>query len=225
MTPNTKITTTTPITISSEQLISSLNWRYATKQFDKKKLSKEQEKTLFGAISLTPTSYGIEPYEVFVVENPKVREQLRKVSWNQAQVTDASHLLVFAGKTTITEKDIDEFFARTAKTRGIDVATLDGYKKMILGDLVQGPRSKIIGEWAKRQAYIALGNAMTSAALLGLDSCPMEGLDPVEYDKILDLPKKGYNTVVVLAVGFRSSEDKYAQLKKVRKSDKLFVRV
>ncbi len=208
----------------SKELITALEWRYATKQFDTKKISADQEKTLLRAISLSASSFGIEPYEVLVVSNPKVREELRKVSWNQSQITDASHLLVFAARTIITEKDIDEFVARIAKTRGVSVESLESYKQMMGGLPKLSPEKALA--WTSKQAYIALGNGLTTAALIGLDACPMEGFDAAAYDKILGLTAKGYATAVVMTVGFRSSEDKYAHLKKVRKSEKeLFVHV
>lgn len=209
----------------SKELITALEWRYATKQFDAtKKISANQENVLLKAISLSASSFGIEPYEVLVISDTKVREELRKVSWNQSQITDASHLLVFAAKTTITEEDIEEFLTRIAKTRGVTVESLESYKQMMMGLIKLPPEHA--QAWATKQAYIALGNALTSAALIGLDACPMEGLDAAAYDKILGLTAKGYATAVVLTVGFRSSEDKYASLKKVRKPEKeLFVHV
>jgi len=198
-------------------IINSLEKRYATKKFDvSKKLSSKQLNDLKKIISLTPTSYGIEPYRVLLVTEDKIRSELKKVSWNQNQVTDCSIFIVFAFKTTINESDIEEFIERMSNTRNISKDEFKVYKDMMIGDLVKGPRSKFIKEWAKNQAYIALGNTMTSLASMNIDSCPMEGFDPESYNKILNLEKEGLYPAVALAVGFRDETDTYATYKKVR---------
>ena len=203
--------------ISDNSLLSALNWRYATKVFDaSKKLNAEQWSTLEQALTLTPSSYGLQPWRFINVADAKLREQLKAASWNQAQVTDASHFVVFAARTKMTASDIEHYVQMTAQVRGIPASALDQYKQMMLGDVVNGPRSSMAMEWAARQCYIALGNLMTSAALLGIDTCPMEGFDPASYDKVLGLPALGFNAVVACAVGFRSAHDKYADMKKVR---------
>jgi nitroreductase len=204
-------------TISSASLLEQLNWRYATKQFDPaKKIPADLWATLEKTLVLSPSSYGLQPYRFIIVEDPAVRAALKPHSWGQSQVTDASHYVVFARKLTITEQDIAAFLQLTAASRKIPVSALDGYRDMMVGDLVKGPRSKWVAEWAARQAYIALGNLLTSAALLGVDACPMEGLDPVQYDKILGLSAQGLSTVCTAALGYRATSDKYAGLAKVR---------
>ncbi|MDO9183592.1 MAG: NAD(P)H-dependent oxidoreductase [Bacteriovorax sp.] len=213
--------------LSPEKLIESLEWRYATKAFDpSKKIDKKTWKALEHALVLTPSSYGLQPWKFFVVENQEVKEKLKAVSWNQSQVTDCSHHVVFAIKEKLDEAHITHFIEQTAKVRDMDAAALEGYKKMMIGDLVTGPRSKVVSEWAARQTYIALGNFMTSAALVGVDTCPLEGIDPVKYDEILGLTGTGWKVVVACPAGYRSAEDKYAGSKKVRfDSSELIVHV
>lgn len=204
-------------TIDTDELIQALNWRYATKQFDPaKKIPAETWEALEQALILSPSSYGLQPWKFFVVTDPTIRAALREHSWNQSQVTDCSHHVVFAIRKTIDAAFVDKFIARTAEVRGVTADSLDFYRKMIVSDVVEGPRSKIAAEWATRQAYIALGNFMTSAAVVGIDTCPMEGLDPAKYDEILDLPAKGFHAVVACAAGYRADTDKYAVLPKVR---------
>lgn len=216
---------TTPI--SNDTLLQQLRWRYATKAFDPaKKISDADWATIEQALILTPTSYGFQPYRFVVVSDPAVREKLVAHSWGQRQVVDASHFVAFAAKTSVNEADIDYYLAHVAKVREIPVENLAGFKKALLGDIVHGPRGQQQFEWATRQCYIALGNLMTSAALLGIDVCPMEGINPAKYDEALGLSEKGYNTVVAAAVGYRSPACKYAAVPKVRyPAEELFIRV
>ncbi|MBL9140073.1 MAG: NAD(P)H-dependent oxidoreductase [Verrucomicrobiales bacterium] len=204
-------------TLSPSQLLEALQWRYATKVFDpQKKIPAATWEALSQSLVLSPSSYGLQPYRILVVGNATTRQQLLPHSWGQRQVVDASHLLVFAARTSMTEAEIDAFVNRIAEVRGIAISALADYRGMMIGDVVQGPRSAVAGEWAARQAYIALGNLLTSAALLGVDACPMEGLIPQEYDKVLGLSGTGYVTVVAATLGYRMAADKYASLPKVR---------
>jgi len=203
--------------MTNEKLIESLNWRYAVKKFDaNKKIDEKTWSALEDSLVLTPSSYGLQPWKFLIVTNPEKKQQLTAVSWNQKQVEDCSHLVVFVVKEKMDEEHVQKFIEQTAKVRGIDAQSLEGYKKMMVGDVVNGPRGKNSFEWASRQAYIALGNFMTSAAVLGVDTCPMEGIDPAKYDEILGLVGSGWKTVVACPAGYRSPEDKYEQLKKVR---------
>jgi nitroreductase len=170
------------------------------------------EKTLV----LTPTSYGLQPYHFLIVQDAAKRAALLPNSWGQKQVVDCSHFVVFTARTEMKEADVDRFIQRSAKVRGISADSLAAYRGMMLGDVVNGPRGKIAHEWAARQCYIALGNLMTAAAVLGVDACPMEGINPPEYDKILGLVGTGYKTVVACALGYRAADDKYASLAKIR---------
>ena len=203
--------------VSADTLLAQLTWRYATKAFDpNRKIPAADWAALEKALILTPTSYGFQPYRFVIVTDQSVKDRLVPHSWNQKQPAQCSHFVVFAAKASVSEADVDHYLAYTAEVRGIPVQSLDFFRKMLVGDLVQGPRSKMQHEWATRQAYIALGNFMTSAALLGIDTCPMEGIDPVQYDTILDLPARGYHAVVACAAGYRAADDKYANLPKVR---------
>ena len=207
----------TTLTEPRTNLLSALNWRYATKVFDPSRtIPVDTWVQLEEALLLTPTSYGVQPYKFIVVTDPVLKAKLRPASWGQSQITDASHLVVFLAKNDVTEMDLDEYVNRIAEIRGVTPESLEGYKGFMLGDLVNGPRHAFIGEWAARQAYIALGNFMTSAALLDVDTCPLEGLVPAQYDQILGLEGSGYRTVCACAAGYRSETDKYATMPKVR---------
>ena len=197
-------------------IIDALNWRYATKQYDaSKKLSDAQLSTVLEAIRLAPGSFGIRFFKVFLVNDPAVRAKLRAAAWGQSPFTDASSVLVFAARTDIGPAAVDEFIALTAKTRGITIESLKSYDDMIKGSVAsRSPEQNT--QWAARQAYIALGVALSAAAVEGIDSTPMEGFDPKQFDEILSLAKLDLTSVVCLALGTRSTEDAYAKLKKVR---------
>ena len=203
--------------LAHQQLLAALNWRYATKIFDAtKKIPATSWQALEQALVLTPTSYGLQPYRFLIVQHAARRAELLAHSWGQKQVVDASHFVVLTARTEMTEADVDKLIKRTTELRGLPADALNAYRGMMIGDIVNGPRGRKAHEWAARQAYIALGNLMTCAALLGVDACPMEGLVPAEYDRILKLNGSGYATVVACALGYRSAGDKYAGLAKVR---------
>ena len=202
---------------TTRQLLDALQWRYATKVFDAtKKIPVGIWQTLEQALVLTPTSYGLQPYRFLVIRDPAKRAELLPHSWNQKQVVDASHFVVFTARTRMTGADVDKLIQRTSDIRKVPAGSLDFYRDLMLGDIVNGPRGKTAHEWAARQAYIALGNLMTCAAVLGVDACPMEGLSPAEYDRILGLQGGDYATVAACALGYRAASDKYAGLAKVR---------
>lgn len=208
--------------ITTDQLLAAQTWRYATKQFDASKtIPSAVWQALEESLILSPSSYGLQPWQFFVVTNTDLRAKLRPHSWNQSQITDASHLVVFAIPEKVDVPYMEKYLARIAEVRGVTLESLDFYRDMMMADVIAGPRQAWVREWAARQVYIALGNFMTSAALVGVDTCPLEGIDPREYDAILDLPAKGFNTIVACAAGYRSADDKYATLPKVRfeKSD------
>jgi len=202
---------------TAQHWLDQLHWRYATKAYDTaKKITNEQWKTILESVRLAPSSYGLQPYKVVIVEDPELRKELRAAAWNQAQVTDANHFVVFAAKQTITEKDVDDFIKLTAETRGMPADALKQYRDIIVSDLVQGKRAQMIPEWTARQCYIALGFLLAAAAVQKVDASPMEGFDPFEFTKILELDKIGYKAVVIAAVGHRRADDWLAPLKKVR---------
>ena len=203
--------------ISADTLLQQLNWRYATKVFDpSKKIAAAEWAKLEQALILSPSSYGLQPYKFLIITDPAVKEKLVPASWNQRQPADCSHYVVFAVRTANTEADVDEYMARIAEVRGGTADALGGFKKMLVADVVDGDRGKAAAEWAARQAYIALGNFMTAAALLGIDTCPMEGFVPAQYDELLGLREKGLTAAVACAAGHRAADDKYGALPKVR---------
>lgn len=204
-------------TLPPSQLVESLNWRYAVKAFDAaQKIPADVWSALVTSLTLSPSSYGLQPYRFIVVNDPAVRAQLVPHSWGQRQIVDASHLVIFAARTTMAEADVDRLISRVSQVRGVPAEALKGYRDLMVGDLVTGPRAGVAGHWAARQAYLALGDLLTSAALLGVDACPIEGFVPAEYDKLIKLEGSGYTAVVVAALGYRSADDKYAHLPKVR---------
>ncbi len=203
--------------ITSTSLINQQTWRYAVKKFDAtKKIPNDTWKALEESLQLTPSSYGLQPWKFLVITSNDLKKSLTPFTWKQTQVEDCSHYVVFAVTKKMTEAHVTKFIEKTAQVRGTDTTGLEGYKKMMIGDVVNGPRGQVSFEWAARQAYIALGNFMTSAALLGIDTCPIEGFMPEKYDEVLKLPEQNFGSVVCCAAGYRSPEDKYAEAKKVR---------
>jgi nitroreductase len=204
-------------TIAPDQLLAQLNWRYATKQFDSaRKIPAAEWAALEEAIRLAPSSYGVQPWAFIVVNDPEVRKQLREASWGQPQITDASHMVVFAAKKDITEADVDHYMQRIADVRGASVSDLAGFRGMVAGGVLEGKDTAARAVWTSQQAYIPIGVLLTGAALMGLDACPMGGINPAEYNRILGLDAKGLTALAVVTVGYRSAEDKYAALPKVR---------
>jgi len=211
---------------NSRSLLTALEWRYATKVFDTtKKIPADVWAVLEKALVLTPTSYGLQPYQFLIVQDAEKRAALLPNSWGQKQAVDCSHFVVFVARTEMTVADVEKLILHTSKIRSLPAGSLNFYRDMILGDIVNGPRGKAAHEWAARQCYIALGSLMTCAAMLGVDACPMEGINPAEYDRILNLRGSGYKTVVALALGYRAEADKYAKLAKVRYDRTELVRV
>ena len=202
--------------LSPEAVVHALRRRYAVKRFDpSQKIPAATWSALEEAMVLAPSSYGLQPWAFVVVEDPAVRERLVAASWNQRQVKDASHFVAFAIKKDLTSEDVDRWMARIVEVRGVAPESLAGYRKGILAFLGQAPAERI-ADWSARQLYLALGQFMTSAAVLHVDTCPMEGIEPAKYDEILGLSAKGLATVVACGAGYRSPEDKYATAKKVR---------
>lgn len=197
-------------------LLDSLNFRYATKAFDPaREIPDEQWKALEQALLLSPSSFGLQPWKFLVINDKDLRAALRKASWNQSQITDASRLVVFTTRTDLTELDIDRFIKRMAHVQGADPSDLAGYRGVIANFAAAMPQDARLN-WNSRQVYIALGQFMTAAAAIGIDTCPIEGFDPTSYNEILGLTDTDYATTVVCAVGYRSPDDKYAASPKVR---------
>ncbi len=204
--------------IAKETLIDALQWRYATKQFDAtRRIDDATWQTLEDALVLAPSSYGLQPWKFIVVQDDQaLREQLMSASWGQTQPRDASQYVVFAVRENLGEEHLDRFISRTAEVRNTTPESLDGFKKVIAQSLEQTRASGMLDQWQSRQLYIALGQFMAAAALLGVDTCPMEGFEAERYDELLGLKGTGWKTVVACAAGYRSADDKYANVPKVR---------
>jgi nitroreductase len=213
--------------IKSETLINQLNWRYATKQFDpKRKISTQDWATLEEALSLTPSSGGLQPWKFIVVTDPAVRAKLLPASYGQAQINDASHLVVFASKNNLNEADVDAHVKHIAEVQGAPIEALAPLRGILVGGIVKAQDETARNAWARNQTYIALGNLLTSAALLGIDACPMEGFDRAQYDEILGLKAKGFAAAVIATLGYRLPTDKYADAPKVRfPKEQLFISI
>lgn len=194
----------------------ALSWRYATKQFDPtKKLTEEQLTTVTEALRLSASSYGLQPWKFIVISDPAIRQNLRKHSWDQAQVTDCSHLIVLCAKNSVTPDDVQSYVDLITNTRNVPAEKLDAYKAMMLGSIGRHT-PETMRVWVEKQVYIALGTLLTACAVEQIDACPMEGIDPVQYDAMLGLGESGYHAVVACPVGFRASTDASAAFAKVR---------
>jgi nitroreductase len=202
--------------VSPDTVLGQFRWRYATKKFDPaKKIAPEVWAKLEQAVVLSPSSYGLQPWKFVVVTDPEVRRRLHPVSYNQAQILDASHLVVFAAKNPPTPADVERHVARTAQVRGVSPESLDGLKKAILGSLSRMTAADAHA-WAARQTYIALGVFLSACAMAGVDACPMEGFQPEKYDEILGLKEKGLGSVALATAGYRLPDDPATKLVKSR---------
>lgn len=206
-----------------KNIIEDLKWRYATKKFDStKKVSAEDLETLLEATRLSASSYGLQPYHIFIIENRELREKLKPFSWNQSQITDASHLIVFANKQSFGEELVDEYLDNVTRTRGLANEAVQGYSDFMKSKLMGLP-DDVKSSWTSRQVYLALGNVMTVAASMKIDTCPIEGFENEKYNEILELKDSNLNAAVVLAIGYRAETDSTQHLPKVRyKKEKLF---
>jgi len=203
--------------LDTGHLLEAMQWRYATKRFDpSRRIPDDVWSVLEQALVLTPSSYGMQPWEFCVVTRQDLKEDLVSSSWGQRQVADCSHLLVITARLSVGEEDVERLMAAIETTQGRPRDQILGYRDMIIRDVVTGPRSVDAHGWARLQCYIALGNFMAAAALLGIDTCPMEGFLPDVYDKALGLTERGLSAAVLCPAGYRHPEDKYASLPKVR---------
>ena len=201
-----------------------LNWRYATKKFDPlKKIPKQEFSEILEVPRFSPSSYGLQPWKFIVVQDETLRKELRKHAWDQSQVTDASHLIVFCALKTMDENYIKNFVKRIALVRGASMESLAGYEQMMIGSF-KGKKSEETSNWMKRQVYLALGMFLAECAQRKIDACPMEGFDPKKFDEVLGLEKQGLESVVLCLIGYRAKDDRYADLKKVRfKKNEIFI--
>ncbi len=192
--------------------LSQLNWRYATKKFSDKKVSDENISVIKNAIRMSPTSLGLQPFHVVIVTNPEIKKQLRAAAWDQAQITDSSHLFVFCARNDFPNR-IESYMNNTAEIQGTERTSLQGFADMVIGTVaMHGDRAT---EWAAHQAYITLGFGLAACAELGIDACPMEGFDRSQFEKILGLPEY-IKAQAVMAVGYRDETDPAIARPKVR---------
>lgn len=205
-------------TIPDTTLLGALQRRYATKKFDpNRKIPAETWSSLEQALILSPSTYGLQPWKFIVVHNDAaLRQKLSAAAYGQTQPLDCSHFVVFTLKKGVDAAAVDHFVGRIAQVRGTKPEALKGYRDIMVGSIDRARQGGYLDVWMSRQVYIALGNFMTSAALLGVDTCPMEGLDPAKFDEILGLAEQGYTTLCACAAGYRAADDKYATAPKVR---------
>lgn len=197
--------------------IESQKWRYATKKFDaNQKISQENIEIIKEGIQLSTSSYGLQPYQVIIVENKELRQQMLPHCWNQNQVVDASHLLVFANFIKLEEKHIDDYFENISKTREIKLENLKGYSDFVKKNILSLSENTC-KSWTAKQTYLALGNLINVCASLKIDCTPMEGFNPKEVNKILNLEEKNINAVLIAPIGYRHTEDISQNFVKVRK--------
>jgi len=200
------------------ELLDKLNWRYASKAMNKEVVPQQKVDNIIEAARLAPTSSGLQPFEILVVTNQEIKEQIRPVSWNQSMITDCSHLLVFAAWDTYTEDRINKMFDLVNEVRGFKNEGWEAYRQKLLSFYPQQNAEENFNHAAK-QAYIAFSAAIIAAAYEGVDSTPIEGFEPSEVDKILGLREKGLRSAVMLPIGYRDTENDWlVNLKKVRKS-------
>lgn len=198
-------------------ILDKLKWRYAVKKFDsERKLSDEKLNILKEAFNLTATSYGLQPVKLLIIENKQLKEELVTHSWNQRQVADASHLLVFCIHRNVDALYIKTYFERVKHVRNTPDEILDPFRNYLIDDFGSKDQQEV-DDWAIKQAYLVLGNLLTVCAAEQIDSCPMEGFVSKKYDELLDLPKKNLKSVLVMPVGYRAADDMFADFKKVRK--------
>jgi nitroreductase len=201
--------------VAPDTLLEQLRWRYAVKRFDPNRaIPAPTWAALEQAVTLAPSSYGVQPWKFLVIDDPGLRQQLRPFAWDQPQITEAARLVVFCARNPPIEADVDRYLANMAAVRGQTVEALAGLRAAIVGKVI---RPGFDGStWAAKQVYLALGVFLIAAAAMGIDACPMEGFQPAEFDRILGLGSQRLTSVVLATAGYRSSDDKYATAAKVR---------
>ncbi|MCW3078851.1 NAD(P)H-dependent oxidoreductase [Segetibacter sp.] len=208
------------------KLIDALNWRYATKRMNGEKVPQEKIERILKATSLSASSMGLQPYSILAISNQDVKKKIQPAAYNQPQIVESSHLLVFAAWDNVTEEQVDEYLKNISATRNVSAESLAGFRVSLM-NIVNGRTKEQKYEWAARQAYIAFGTAITAAAIEEVDATPMEGFQPEALDEILGLKEKGLRSVTILAIGYRDIEnDALASAKKVRRDiDQLILKV
>ncbi len=199
------------------RLLESLKWRYATKKFDpSQKVAKHDLDKLKEAVQLSVSSYGLQLYKVLVISKRSLKEKLKAASWDQSQITEASHLFVFCNYTERNDSHVDEYIQATSIQQGAPLDKLSMY-----GDFIKKSLSRMNDadwqDWSEKQTYFAMSNLLIACAELRIDACPMEGFESDEYNKILGLDKRGLNACIIAPVGYRSADDHTQFREKVRK--------
>ena len=207
-------------------IIENLSWRYAVKKMNGNAVSEEKIETLLEAIRLSASGFGLQPYQVFVIQNPELKAKIQPIAYGQPQTVESSHLLVFAAWNEVTEEKIDTFMNLVAETRGLPLEALAEYRGAIAGSMLGRPK-EMQANWAARQVYLAMGTALAAAAELKIDTTPMEGFVPAKLDELLGLEAKGLHSVLMLAIGERDAAGDYmVNAAKVRTpSNELFERL
>ncbi len=197
--------------------IEALQWRYATKKFDAEKIvSAEKIDILKKAFNLTATSYGLQPLKLVIIHNKKLQEKLKAYSWNQQQLSTASHVLVLCIEKEVGPEFIDQYFQRVKHIRETPEEIIKPFRNFLMDDFKAKPQEEI-RNWSVNQAYLCLGTLMTVCATEGIDACPMEGFEPEKYDSLLNLEQENLQSVLVLPVGYRAHDDMFSSFKKVRR--------
>ena len=202
---------------SPEHLLARLRWRYSTKRFESSRaIPADVWSALEHTLVLSPSSFGLQPWKFVVVEDPKLRAELRALSWNQPQITDASKLVVFCGQRTMTVADVDRYLGLQCDVRGTPRESVAKYRTVLVDFVENGWAAKDHAAWNARQVYIALGTFLAAAAMLGVDTCALEGIDTEAYDRLLGFDGTRFTTLVACCAGYRAEGDRGAGAKKVR---------
>lgn len=206
------------------ELIQKLNWRYATKRMNGQEVPQEKLDNILEAIRLSASSAGLQPYKVFVIKDADTKEKLKAAANNQPQITEASHILVFAAWNKVTDEKVNDYLTQIATERSMPIESLDGFKAMFTGIIAQPAEQNFV--WTSRQTYIALGTGLIAAAFEEVDATPMEGFNNASVDEILGLKEKGLSSVSIMTLGYRDVENDYlVNAKKIRKSKEVLFEV
>jgi nitroreductase/dihydropteridine reductase len=211
-------------TETTTTFLDAMKWRYAVKKMNGTKVQQEKVERILDAIQLSPSGTGLQPYSILVITDPELKKQILPIAYNQQQMIDSSHLLVFAAWDHITEERVNDFLKSNMDTRNVTLESLEKYQTMLMGMTKREPEVNYV--WTARQTYIAFGIALAAAAIEGVDATPMEGFNPVALDELLGLDKIGLKSVTLLPLGQRDeTNDWAAKLPKVRRvKEKLFIR-
>lgn len=215
------------VTVSPDQLVERLQWRYATRKFDPtRKISADAWQALEQSLVLAPSSIGLQPWRFYVITDMAMKERLMPAAWHQVQVVECSHFVVLTVRKNLGTDHVDRHLARMVEVRSVTLESLEKFRKMTVGNLEKARAEGRLDTWQTHQVYIALGQFMTSAAVMGIDTCPMEGFEPEKFDDILGLKGTDFTSVVACAAGYRVADERYAQMKKVRfKPEEVIVRI